>query len=81
MLSNGNISLYLDIYYEGRRKYDFLKLYLIPEKTSKDKERNKETLSLANAIKAQRIVEIQSNAQQLYVGFCWQFGWEQTPSL
>ena len=62
MLSNGNISLYLDIYYEGRRKYDCLKLYLIPEKTSKDKERNKETLSLANAIKAQRIVEIQSNA-------------------
>lgn len=59
-LNNGNISLYLDIYRNGRREYEFLKLYLIPEKTKEDKERNRETLQLANSIKAQRIVAIQN---------------------
>ena len=35
-LLNGNISLYLDIYHkDGKRDYEFLKLYLIPEKTTR----------------------------------------------
>jgi integrase len=58
-LTNDNISLYLDIYVDGQRHYEFLKLYLIPERTREDKAANKQTLSLANTIKAQRIVEIQ----------------------
>lgn len=61
-LKGENISLYLDIYRNGRRKYEFLKLYLIPEKTKADKERNRQTLQLANAIKAKRIVELQNKA-------------------
>jgi len=60
-LANGNQSLYLDFYYEGKREYDFLKLYLIPETSPANKEANKETWKLANAIKAQKIVEIQNN--------------------
>ena len=28
-LTNGNVSLYLDIYLNGKREYEFLKLYLI----------------------------------------------------
>ena len=30
-LANGNKSLYLDIYRNGKRTYEYLKLYLIPE--------------------------------------------------
>jgi len=56
-LKNGNLSLYLDIYFNGVRKYEFLKLYLSPNKS--DREKNKQTLQLANSIKAKRIVEIQ----------------------
>lgn len=59
-LKNGNISLYLDIYRNGKREYEFLKLYLIPEKNREDKERNRQTLQLANSIKAQKIVEMQN---------------------
>ena len=30
---NGVMSLYLDIYRNGKREYEFLKLYLVPELT------------------------------------------------
>ena len=61
-LANGNQSIYLDIYRNGRRTYEFLKLYLVPETSRKDKEKNKETMRLVQAIKAQRIVEIKNGA-------------------
>lgn len=61
VLPSGNTSLYLDVYMKGRRKLEFLRLYLVPEKTRSDKEKNRETIQLANAIKAKRIVEIQNN--------------------
>lgn len=60
-LANGNLSIYLDVYTDGKREYEFLKLYLIPEKTKEAKETNAQTLALANAIKAKRIVELQNN--------------------
>ena len=56
----GNVSLYLDIYRNGKREYEYLKLYLIPEKSRADKEKNRETLKLAEAIKAKRLVELQN---------------------
>jgi len=59
-LSNGNISLYLDIYFNGKRKYEFLKLYLVPERTKQDKEKNRQTMQLANSIKSKRIVDMQN---------------------
>lgn len=68
-LTNGNISLYLAINVGGRREYEFLRLYLIPEKTKADKLRNRETLALANSIKAQRIVDIQNGAYGFKSGF------------
>lgn len=60
-LANGGKSLYLDFYYEGQRRYEFLKLYLIPELTSADKTRNRQTLLLAEEIKEKRIREIAQN--------------------
>lgn len=60
-LSTGNTSLYLDIYLNGKREYEYLKLYLIPETSRADKEKNRETIRLAEAIKAKRVVEVQNN--------------------
>jgi integrase len=60
-LANGNVSLYLDIYWNGRRSYEFLKLYLTKAKTPLEKSINKETLATAEAIKAKRQIELQNN--------------------
>lgn len=57
---SGLTSLYLDIYVEGRRSYEYLKMYLVPEKTRADKEKNRQTLLLAEAIKSKRIVELRN---------------------
>lgn len=54
-LKDGNRSVYLDIYWKGVRKYEYLKLYLIPETTPLAKQENKETLAIAERIKAERI--------------------------
>ena len=51
-LSNGNKSLYLDIYRDGKRSYEYLKMYIIPEKDENAKRQNKATLAAANAIKS-----------------------------
>lgn len=57
----GKTSLYLDYYHKGKRKTEYLKLYLEPNPKSKDdKEVNKKTLQLAETIRAQRQIEIQN---------------------
>lgn len=61
-LANGNQSIYLDYYHEGKREYDFLKLYIVPELTPIDKSNNEHMLSLANSIKAKRIVALQNES-------------------
>lgn len=58
-LKNGNLSLYLDIYSKGQRKYEFLRLYLIPEQSRADKEHNRHCLQLAHSIRMRRLVELQ----------------------
>ena len=56
-LSDGNISLYLDMYHKGARKKEGLKLYLVPETTSAARMQNSNTRKLAEQIKAQRILD------------------------
>lgn len=57
-LAKGNSSIYLDIYTEGIRTYEFLRLYLIPEIDTSSKARNQHTMQIAQAIKAQRLMEL-----------------------
>lgn len=60
-LANGVRSLYLDIYVNGKRSYEFLKLYLIPETNPQAKVQNENTMRAANTIKLNRILEITNN--------------------
>ena len=59
-ISNENLSIYLDIYRNGKREYEFLKLYLVPEKNKLDKEKNKQTMLFAESVKAKRIIDMQN---------------------
>lgn len=55
-------SLYLDIYNNGKRKSEYLKLYLHNKpKTPIERNHNRETLILAENIAAQRQLQVQNN--------------------
>lgn len=58
--ANGTYALFLDVSRNGKRTNEYLKLYLIPEHSRADKAKNKETLKQAEAIRAQRIIELQT---------------------
>ena len=64
-LANGSQSIYLDIYKDGKREYEFLKLYLLPELNPRIKAQNATTLAAAEKIKSERIIEITENAAGL----------------
>ena len=57
-LSDGSKSLYLDIYRDGKRTYEYLKMYIIPETDNNARKRNQATMDAANAIKSKRIIEL-----------------------
>lgn len=63
--ANGLMALYLDINAGGRRRSEYLRLYLVPENTREDKAKNRDTLKVANAIKSQRIIDVQREMQGL----------------
>lgn len=65
-IGGGCESIYLDIYVNKKRKYEFLKLYIVPETCAADKKINLETMKLANVIKSQRIVELQKGMYGFY---------------
>jgi len=54
-LINGNVSLYLDIYRDGKRSYEFLKLYVNAKaRTPLERQANKEVFELAERIRTQK---------------------------
>lgn len=57
-VSKGRQSYYLDIYKDGQRKYEFLKLYLVPATNEAAKIQNANTEQAAKAIRNQRELEI-----------------------
>lgn len=59
-LADGSESYYLDIYVDGRRSYEFLKLYLLPEINPMIKEQNRAIKAAVEAIKSKRIIELTS---------------------
>jgi integrase len=61
-LIDGRDSLYLDIYHDGKRQYEFLKLYLEKKNNSSNiRFSNKETLKFAETIRSERMIELASN--------------------
>ena len=68
-LADGNKSIYLDIYYKGVRKYEYLKLYLVPEINPICKEQNKQTMAVAERIKAERIKALRPCIMHYSPGF------------
>ena len=59
-LADGSKSLYLDIYCNGKRTYEYLKMYLIPETNRNARQQNETTMTAANAIRSKRIIELTS---------------------
>jgi len=55
-LSNGSQSIYLDVYEKGERRYEYLRLYLVPEVDENTKRLNQNALKKANEIKSQFIL-------------------------
>ena len=63
-LPSGNRSLYLEFYEKGgKRSYESLNLFLIPEKDDNDRRVNENTLSHALKIKAERILGIEKEPE------------------
>lgn len=59
-LPSGKKSLFLDVTSGGKRYRENLKLFLVPERNRDDKSKNRETMRLAEVVRAQRLVEVQN---------------------
>lgn len=80
-LADGSESYYLDIYVDGRRSYEFLKLYLLPEINPMIKEQNRAIKAAVEAIKSKRIIELTHSKAGLkrhpsVPKCCWTTGWK-----
>lgn len=79
VVSNGTRSLYLDIYWRGRRKRERLGLYLVAELTAADKRHNKEIMEVAEHVREMRAAELRAGTYNFltelsgdvdFVSFC-----------
>jgi site-specific recombinase XerD len=56
---NGNKSLYLDIYWKGKRKKKYLNMHIIPERTPMDREHNNKMYEIARVLQSQATIDLQ----------------------
>ena len=80
-LENDNKSLYLDIYDNGKRKFEFLSLYLLPEVDEQTKAANEETLKRAHQIRAERILHPETIPEKGHQTFVREDVDEDSPEL
>lgn len=59
-VSGGGSSLFLDYTVDGFRRKEYLKMYLVAERTDADREQNRQTMLQAQGMKAKRTAEIMS---------------------
>lgn len=62
-LKDGRKSIYFDIYKDGKRTYEFLKMYLLPKSAFMYIDKNRMTLKKVEEIKAKRILDIQESGE------------------
>lgn len=60
-LKGGGCSLYLDIHDRGKRRIEYLRLYLEEETDKEAEARNAKTLEYAESVRALRVVELRNN--------------------
>lgn len=63
-LKDGNASLYLDYYDKGKREYEFLDLYLVPDNAPDARRLNAAAMQKATAIKAERTINPEGRIQE-----------------
>lgn len=63
-LKDGNASLYLDYYDKGKREYEFLDLYLVPDNAPDARRLNAAAMQKATAIKAERTINPKGDIQE-----------------
>lgn len=66
-IKDGKESLYLDINYRGTRCRENLELYLLPGNARGAKELNRNTLRLAEEIRAKRVLQLQAEEYDLTI--------------
>lgn len=71
-LADGSESYYLDIYVNGKRSYEFLKMYHLPEVNARVREQNRATREAVETIKSQRIIEITNSKAGIKSKSAWQ---------
>lgn len=71
-LADGSESYYLDIYVNGKRSYEFLKMYHLPEINAMVREQNRATRAAVETIKSQRIIDITNAKAGIKNKSAWQ---------
>ena len=61
--ANGGQSIFLDYVVKGKRKFEFLKLYLLPGSSKEIKEQNNATMMIVQAKKSQRVLDLQDETR------------------